>query len=202
MSDQYPYASLRAKGEDRRQRILAVAQRLLTSQGWRNTTVGQIAREAGVSPAGLLYHFQSKEQLLHALVEARDAKDNANRVTTDDVIEQIDMVGERFRHTPDVIGMFIVLLVENLDSGAPLHDYLLYRSRSAIDILAEGIRNGPHTDHRRADVDPSIKAGEIIAFLYGMEALWLLDPSTPVTKLLEEYTRSLKLRLTGTAPDP
>ena len=38
-----PYDSLRAKGEDRKQRILAVAQRLLTRNGWRNTTLAQIA---------------------------------------------------------------------------------------------------------------------------------------------------------------
>ena len=38
-----PYDALLAKGEDRKQRILAVAQRLLTRNGWRNTTLAQIA---------------------------------------------------------------------------------------------------------------------------------------------------------------
>ena len=46
VSDQRPYATLLAKGEDRRQRILAVAQRLLTRNGARGTTLGQIAQEA------------------------------------------------------------------------------------------------------------------------------------------------------------
>ena len=73
-----PYDSLRAKGEDRKQRILAVAQRLLTRNGWRNTTLAQIAGEAGVSPAGLLHHFESKEQLLHAVLDVRDADDEAH----------------------------------------------------------------------------------------------------------------------------
>ena len=64
------YDSLLAKGEDRKQRILDVAQRLLTRNGWRNTTLAQIAGEAGVTPAGLLHHFESKEQLLHAVLDA------------------------------------------------------------------------------------------------------------------------------------
>ena len=82
MTDPRPYATLLAKGEDRRQRILAVAQRLLTRNGGRGTTLGQIAQEAGVSSAGLLHHFESKDQLLHAVLDARDA---ADEVTLDEV---------------------------------------------------------------------------------------------------------------------
>src|SRR5438094_8647200 len=114
MSGQRPYATLYAKGEDRRQRILAVAQRLLTSNGWRATTLGQIAREAGVTPAGLLHHFESKEQLLHAVLEARDAYDHSHRDESSDILQQLEHVAERFRRAPHLIGMFVVLLVENL----------------------------------------------------------------------------------------
>ena len=55
-----PYETLLAKGEDRRQRILGVAERLLARNGWRNTSLAQIAKEAGVTPAGLLHHFESR----------------------------------------------------------------------------------------------------------------------------------------------
>lgn len=52
MPDARRYDTLLAKGEDRKQRILAVAQRLLIRNGWRNTTLAQIAGAAGVTPAG------------------------------------------------------------------------------------------------------------------------------------------------------
>lgn len=39
-----PYETLLAKGEDRRQRILSVAERLLARNGWRNTSLAQIGR--------------------------------------------------------------------------------------------------------------------------------------------------------------
>lgn len=42
-----PYAALLAKGEDGRQRILSVAERQLARNGWRNTSLAQIAKEAG-----------------------------------------------------------------------------------------------------------------------------------------------------------
>lgn len=200
MSDQRPYATLLAKGEDRRQRILAVAQRLLTRNGARGTTLGQIAQDAGVSPAGLLHHFESKEQLLHAVLDARDADDDANADRSGDVIEELGKVTERFRRAPEMIGMFTVLLSENLDPEAPLHGRFLGRYRAAVDTVAEGIRRGQRAGQYRADVDPAVKAVEIVAFLYGMETTWLLDPSTPLTKVFGEYTRSLARQLTPSPP--
>jgi AcrR family transcriptional regulator len=195
MSDQRPYATLLAKGEDRRQRILAVAQRLLTRNGWRATTLGQIAREAGVSPAGLLHHFESKEQLLHAVLEARDTYDDVNADTGGDVVEEIERIPARFRQAPELIGTFVVLLIENLDPDAPLHDRLLGRYRSAIDIVAEGIRRGQRSGAYRTDIDPVVKAVEIVAFMNGMETSWLLDPSIPLADVFKEYASSLARQL-------
>jgi AcrR family transcriptional regulator len=196
MSDQRPYATLLAKGEDRRRRILGVARRLLTQNGWRSTTLGQIAREAGVSSAGLLHHFESKELLLHAVLEARDAYDEAHLNYSDDLIEQIDLAAERFREVPELIGMYIVLLVENLDPGAPLHARLIDRYQAAIDVVSAGIRRGQDDGRYRTDVDPALKAVEIVAFIYGMETTWLLDPSMRLPEVFKEYTKSLALQLT------
>jgi AcrR family transcriptional regulator len=202
VADQRPYATLLAKGEDRRQRILAVAQRLLARSGSRGTTLGQIAQEAGVSPAGLLHHFESKEQLLHAVLDARDADDLANADLSGDILEQLEKVTERFRRAPDLIGMFTVLLMENLDPEAPLHARFLRRYRDGVTIVAEGIRRGQRAGRYRTDVDPAVKAVEIVAFLYGMETSWLLDPSVPLTEVFREYTGSLARQLALTTQNP
>jgi AcrR family transcriptional regulator len=195
VSDQRPYATLLARGEDRRQRILAVAQRLLTRNGGRGTTLGQIAQEAGVTPAGLLHHFESKEQLLHAVLDARDADDEANADRSGDIVEELERVTERFRRAPHLIGMFTVLLMENLDPEAPLHRRFLRRYRAAVETVAEGIRRGQRAGRYRTDVDPVIKATEIVAFLNGIETSWLLDPSIPLTDVFREYTSSLAQQL-------
>ena len=195
MQDQRPYATLLAKGEDRRQRILAVAQRLLTRNGWRNTTLGQIAREAGVSPAGLLHHFASKEQLLQAVIDARDAWDDAHADVSGDIIEQLEKVADRFTRVPELIGTFTVLQAENLHPDAPLHERFLLRQRASVELVAEAIRRGQRSGRFRADLDPVVKAVEIIAFLNGIETSWLLDPSTPVAEVFREYTGSLARRL-------
>jgi AcrR family transcriptional regulator len=185
------YDTLLAKGEERKQRILAVAQRLLTRNGWRNTTLAQIAGEAGVTPAGLLHHFESKEQLLHAVLDARDLDDDSHSDRAGDLLAQIASVADRFNRAPELVGTFTVLLVENVLADAPLHNRMLARHRDAIDIVAEAIRRGQAHGSYRTDIDPAVKAVEILAFVHGMETIWLLDPSIPLTEVFKQYAETL-----------
>ncbi|BDB45001.1 MULTISPECIES: TetR/AcrR family transcriptional regulator [Mycobacterium] len=191
MPEARPYDTLLAKGEDRKQRILAVAQRLLSRNGWRTTTLAQIAREAGVSPAGLLHHFESKEQLLHAVLDARDLDDDTHSDRGGDLLGEIAQVADRFNRAPELVGTFTVLLVENIDPDAPLHDRLVTRQRDATEIVAAAIRRGQAEGRYRDDIDPAVKAVEILAFTHGMEMTWLLDPSIPLAEVFKEYAESL-----------
>jgi len=187
-----PYATLLAKGEDRRQRILSVAERLLARNGWRNTSLAQIAKEAGVTPAGLLHHFESKEQLLNAVLDARDADDEIHAdYQSGDLIAELSRVPERFERAPELIGTFTVLLVENIAPDAPLHDRMHKRYSDAVDIVTDLIKRGQSDGQFRPDFDASSKAVEILAFITGMETLWLLDRSIPLTEVFKGYAESL-----------
>jgi AcrR family transcriptional regulator len=189
---QRPYASLLAKGEDRRQRILAVAERLLARNGWRNTSLALIAKEAGVTPAGLLHHFESKEQLLNAVLDARDTDDEIHAdYRSGDLITELSRVPERFDRAPELVGTFTVLLVENIAPDAPLHDRLHKRYRDAVDIITEIIKRGQRDGLYRSDCDAATKAVEILAFINGMETLWLLDPSIALNEVFKGYAETL-----------
>jgi AcrR family transcriptional regulator len=186
-----PYESLLAKGEDRRQHILEVALRMMAMAGGRATTLGQVARAAGVSTAGLLHHFSSKEQLLHAVLDARDAQDEAIADLDGDLESQLRSVRRRFDREPGMTGTFIVLMCESIDQDAPLHERFLRRYRTGLGQIAAGIQRGQRIGRYRADVDPEVKAREVLGFLYGLEATWLLDPAIPVTEVFSGYTSSL-----------
>ena len=200
MSQTRPYDSLRARGDDRKQRILAVAQRLLTRYGWRNTTLAQIAGEAGVSPAGLLHHFESKEQLLHAVLDARDADDDAHADRAGDLIAEVAADAERFYRSPELVGTYTVLMAENIDPDAPLHDRMQARYQAAVDIISELIRRGQRTGQFRMDMDVTVKAVQIIAFITGMETTWLLNPSIPLDEVFKEYAESLARDMAPPSP--
>ena len=52
-----------------RRRLLAAAERLVLRDGGASLTIEAVAREAGVSKGGLLYHFPSKRALISGMVE-------------------------------------------------------------------------------------------------------------------------------------
>ncbi len=68
-----PKASARRtrRGPHTRQQILDASLRLFSQRGFARTTVRDIARVAGITDAAIYYHFQSKRELLEALVEER-----------------------------------------------------------------------------------------------------------------------------------
>ena len=93
-----------------------------------------------------------------------------------------------------------VLLTENLNPDAPLHERFLARYRLSVEIIAKGIRRQQRAGRYRPDLDPAIKAAEIVAFLTGMETSWLLDPSLPLNAVFHEYTSSLARQLECSPP--
>ena len=52
-----------------RERLLNAAEQVVARDGVSNLTLEAVAREAGVSKGGLLYHFPSKSALVIAIVE-------------------------------------------------------------------------------------------------------------------------------------
>jgi AcrR family transcriptional regulator len=54
---------------DTRNVTLDAAETVLATMGVANLTFEEVAREAGVSKGGVLYHFLSKEALTEAMIE-------------------------------------------------------------------------------------------------------------------------------------
>src|SRR3990167_9169893 len=59
------------RGPHTRAQILDASLRLISKHGFARTTVRDIARRAGITDAAIYYHFQSKREILEALVEER-----------------------------------------------------------------------------------------------------------------------------------
>ena len=60
--------ALEENGINRKQKILNIAGRLFLTQGYDNTTVRQIAKEAGVSLGLVTHHFSEKREMAIALL--------------------------------------------------------------------------------------------------------------------------------------
>ncbi|PMS29535.1 TetR/AcrR family transcriptional regulator [Paraburkholderia rhynchosiae] len=60
-----------ARGPEQRNRLLDAALALFARQGIVDTTLGEIAREAGFTPAMMHYYFKTRDQLLDVLIDER-----------------------------------------------------------------------------------------------------------------------------------
>jgi AcrR family transcriptional regulator len=61
----------RAQKGDARERLLAAAAKLFAERGYRSASVDDVAAEAGFSKGAVYWHFDSKEDLLHTLIDER-----------------------------------------------------------------------------------------------------------------------------------
>ncbi len=71
---------------ERAQRILDAAERLIVHYGYNKTTVSEIAQEAGVSKGAIYLHWESKDQLFTALLARevnRTIEHMVNNIETD-----------------------------------------------------------------------------------------------------------------------
>lgn len=66
-----PQAKRTRRGPLTRKQILDASLSLFSERGFARTTVRDIARMAGITDAAIYYHFESKRELLEALVEER-----------------------------------------------------------------------------------------------------------------------------------
>ena len=70
-----------------RDRLLSAAEQVVLRDGVQSLTLEAVAREAGVSKGGLLYHFPSKSEMILAIVErlaTRCEAEHGRALETDD----------------------------------------------------------------------------------------------------------------------
>ena len=91
---------------------------------------------------------------------------------------------DEFNHQLEFIGATGLVLSSVLGVGAA---YL----GGAVDIITELIRQGQQAGRYRMDMDVTVKAVQILAFITGMETTWLINPSIPLTEVFKDYAESL-----------
>ena len=82
------------RGGDTSQRILDIAERLVQTRGFNGFSYADIAEAMKVTKASLHYHFRSKAELGHALIERYEKNFLAALAAID---EQRDDAGEKLR---------------------------------------------------------------------------------------------------------
>ena len=180
------------RGAARREQILDAAVELFAQRGYRGSGLLELAERVGMTHAGILHHFGTKEDLLRAVMARRDEilERQAGEFEGKGIAGLRD-IRDPFE-PPVLTRLATVLRTENLDPGEPLHDYFVAGDQRVRALVADEIRRGQMDGEIRGDVDPDIKAVEILAFSLGIETQWLLDPDAiDRARVFRSFLRSL-----------
>ena len=169
-----------AKGRERRQEILRVAGDHFAAHGYRGASVAQIAQRAGITDAGLLHHFPSKEHLLLEVLRERDDHDlerfrRLAEAHSSYVDTLLGLCAENAA-APGLVQLFTVMASESIEPDHPGHEVFRARYRRFRARGAELLREAQARGEIRADLDLDRLSPQVLAVLDGLQLQWLLDP--------------------------
>ena len=168
-----------AKGVAKRDEILEVALDVFAENGYDRTSVRQIARLTGLSQAGLLHYFSSKEELFVEVLRRRDQRnEQVYDVNRGDPVTAAGLVSI-FQHNsaePGLVRLFVAMSAESTATDSPARSFFTDRYRTLRAGIAADIRRQQEGGTIAADVDAEGVASVLLAAADGLQIQWLLDP--------------------------
>jgi AcrR family transcriptional regulator len=188
-----------AKGRERRDAILAAANEVFATRGFRGASLKTIAKRVGLSEPGLLHHFASKDELLLELLTMRDQHDEERIVEAYAAhAEALDVLLELCRQNadrPGIVRLFTILAAESVDDDHPAHEWFLERYRLRTRQVTERLASEQRAGHIAADIDPRMVAPQILAMFDGLQIQWLMDPEhVDMVAVMEDFLARLRPR--------
>lgn len=179
-----------AKGIAKREEILARALEVFADKGYRKASLREIADSVGLSQAGLLHHFSSKEELFAEVLRKRDEVDSAGGDFGSEWTGAFDGLVGIVRHNAEVPGLvqlYATISAEAADPEHPGHDYFVSRYEQIVGGLEQYLRAEQEAGRIRAGADPRTLARLAVAVADGMQVQWMLDPSADMADAVEAY---------------
>jgi AcrR family transcriptional regulator len=188
-----PYAKTAA----RQQEILDIALEVFAQQGFRGGSLREIAERVGLSQAGVLHHFDSKEALLAAVLQQRDTQNRAlfaADLAQHGVLDALRHAVRRDSQSEGLVRLFVTLAAEATDPDHPAHAFFVQRYANLLAMIAAELRAGQLAVDIAADVDPDVSAVVIVALWDGLQVQWLLDDRRSMSPAMESYLTTLEPR--------
>lgn len=180
-----------AKGVAKRDEILERALEVIAREGIRGASVKELADAVGLSQAGLLHYFDSKEELFTAILRKRDEVDSRRfgEADGDGPLEDIRAgyvaIVRHNAEVPGLVQLFSRLAVDAADPQHPAHDYFVERSAALRSTFATAL------ERRRAEgaTTPAVDADTLARILQavsdGMQLQWMQDPSVDMAATVD-----------------
>ncbi|MFK4837610.1 TetR/AcrR family transcriptional regulator [Microbacterium sp. ZW T2_14] len=196
-----------AKGIAKREEILTRALDVIAREGYGGASIKELADAVGLSQAGLLHYFDSKEELFTEILRKRDELDSIDQGLTSSpehglVAPEAELADIRtgylsvIRHNAEVPGLvhlFARLSVDAADPGHPAHQFFLTRGESLRGFFAAAIATQQESGAITDQIDADTLARIFQAVADGLQVQWMLehdvDMAATVDALFDVLTR-------------
>lgn len=192
-----------------RNRLLDAAELLFQAQGVSQTTLQQIAQQAGATRGAIYWHFKDKADLFNAMMErvilpleaGPKAVNVIGAVGTDDPLAEIEegMVHALTLMTtdPQVRRVFDVAThkVEYTHDMASVQQRHLDARNACVTDFEKALRLAARRGHIKLPVPGYVAAQGLHALISGLIQNWLLDPAA--FELVATGRRTFRVYLSG-----
>jgi AcrR family transcriptional regulator len=172
-----PYAKTAA----RRLQIIGAAAEAFGESGYESASIRDIADRLGLSHAAVTFHFNTKRELLAAVLERQQQElspvlDRA----TENPLEFLAFVVRLFQQreaTPDRAELFLMLAAEAWSPDHPAREYMLGHYARLRSVIGGVFRALADAGLLRAGVDADEAARFGVALTDGLQLQWLYAPA-------------------------
>ncbi|MGN6403676.1 TetR/AcrR family transcriptional regulator [Sinomonas sp.] len=177
-----------AQGRAARELILQTALEVIARKGYNATSLRDIAEEVGMTQAGLLHHFDTKENLLAEVLRKRDEVDRQNFSPAD--VTELPLIIQLAHHNPEVPGLvqlYVSLQAAATDPEHPCHDYFRERDLVVHGRIARDIEKRQKAGAFDPTVDASVIARMLLALSDGLQAEWAINSDVDLAGTLDAF---------------
>ncbi|WP_132386108.1 TetR/AcrR family transcriptional regulator [Novosphingobium sp. PhB165] len=182
----------------RRALIVGEAIRMIGQGGLRGFTIQGLARRCGLSNAGLLYYFQSKDDLLLALMgeieqgeeiaiepllAAIERSSSNDERAYEEAVRLLRVMAERLSDAPQLTRFITIFQTDAMSSGHSAHGWFIDRANEAEDLFAKLFAPWAAI--------PELSARLILALMQGLTRRWLEDGRFDLPAQFEMGVRAL-----------
>jgi len=167
----------------RQQQIVGCARRIITTRGFENLTIAELAKEMGLTQGAIYRHFRSKKEIISLLI------DDVER-TLNEVIGQAGMPGEPERKLGAILSAHLSLAERRkglsfivINGTLSLRDKSLQRKmlrviRGYLTKIQHVLLRGQAAGVFRKDLDTSVGSIAFFGLVQSMVTIWALGGFT------------------------
>ena len=168
-------------GREQRQKIMDAAVILFGCKGFMGTSMREIAKASDISQPGLLHHFATKDDLLKAILEKHEEKNQIDLQGYSRLPWQEASISKQRSNLAkkDIIKLWSLALAEAATPTHPMHEYYVERYRNFRQLMAVQLAAAEGREYPTSE--DFLKSAVLIGASDGLQTQWLLDDNFDMT---------------------